>query len=92
MKRLARPWGVMLGLVLLELVLMLLHLGPATPFVALAMMGIVVMGPMELGRAPTLARIFALAGAFWVVFVLFGLGMLDPLTRHDLPTFFHSEP
>jgi len=91
-KRLAVPWGIMLGLVGVELLLMLLHLGPVAPFVALVMAGIVVMGPMELGEAPNAARIFALAGAFWLVFILFGLGMLDPLTRHDLPTHFHSEP
>lgn len=92
MKRLAVPWGIMLGLIGVELLLMLLHFGPVAPFVALVMAGIVVMGPMELGEAPNAARIFALAGAFWLVFILFGLGMLDPLTRHDLPTHFHSEP
>ena len=47
---------------------------------------------MQLGEAPNAARMFALAGAFWLVVVLFGLGTLDPLTRHHLPTLFHSEP
>ena len=92
MRRLVIPWGIMLGLVGVELLLMLFRLGPVAPFVALVMAGIVVMGPMELGGAPNAARIFALAGAFWLVFILFGLGMIDPLTRHDLPTHFHSEP
>lgn len=91
-KRFVLPWAVMLGLVALELLLMLVHLGPAAPFVALVMGGMVVIIPMELRRAPNAARIFALAGAFWLVVVLFGLGMLDPLTRHHLPTQFHSEP
>ncbi len=56
------------------------------------MAAVVVVVPMELPKAPNLARVFALAGAFWLVFILFGLGMLDPLTRHHLPTQFHSEP
>ena len=92
MRRLLLGWGSLLGLLVAELLLMLLHLGPVAPFVALAMAAIVVMGPMELGQAPAQGRVFALAGAFWVVFVLFGLGMLDPLTRHDPPSSFHSEP
>jgi hypothetical protein len=92
LKRFGRPWAILLGLVLLELLLMLVHLGPAAPLVALVMAGVIVMGPMELGRAPNIAHIFAFAGVFWLVLVLFGLGMLDPLTRHHLPTLFHSEP
>ena len=71
---------------------MLLHLGPATPFVALVMGAIVVLGPMRLGEAPEpRPSVFALAGVFWLVVVLFGLGTLDPLTRHDTPGQLHSE-
>lgn len=86
------PWAVMLGLILLQLLFMLLGAGLVAPFIGLAMMAIVVAIPMELPKAPNAGRIFALAGAFWLVFILFGLGMLDPLTRHDQPTYFHSEP
>ena len=92
MRRFLLPWGVLLALVGLEVLLMLLHLGVATPFVALVMVGIIVLGPMRLREAPNLAHIAALAGVFWLVVVLFGLGTLDPLTRHDLPTHFLSEP
>ena len=35
---------------------------------------------MDLRRAPTLARGFAIVGLFWLA-VLLGLGMVDPLTR-----------
>jgi hypothetical protein len=91
-KRFVLPLAAMLALVGLELLAMVLHLGPAAPFIALVMGAIIVMGPMQLGDAPNAARIFALVGGFWLVVVLFGLGTLDPLTRHHLPTLFHSEP
>lgn len=92
MRRFVLPWVAMLGLIAVEVVLMLLHLGPAAPFVALVIAGVIVIGPMQLRAAPTTGRIFALAGVFWLVVVLFGLGTLDPLTRHHQPTEFHSEP
>jgi hypothetical protein len=92
LKRFVLPWAALLGLIVLELLFMLSGAGIAAPFIGLMMMGIVVAIPMELPRAPNAARIFALAGVFWLVFILFGLGMLDPLTRHDQPTYFHSEP
>ena len=92
LRRYALPWAVMLGLIGLQLILMLLGAGILAPLVGLVMAGIVVAVPMELPGAPNTGRIFALAGAFWLVMVLFGLGMLDPLTRHDQPTYFHSEP
>ena len=85
LKRFLLPWAALLGLIVLELLLMLLGAGIAAPFVGLVMMGIVIAIPMQLPSAPNAARIFALAGAFWLVFMLFGLGMLDPLTRHDQP-------
>ena len=92
MKRLLLPWAAMIGLIGLELVAMLIGAGLAAPFIGLIMMGIVVSIPMELPSAPNLARIAALAGLFWLVVILFGLGTLDPLTRHHQPTEFHSEP
>ncbi len=91
-RRFLLPWGALLGLLVLELVLALLGAGVAAPFIGVAMTALVVTVPMELPEAPNAGRIFALAGAFWLVVALFGLGMLDPLTRHDAPTAFHSEP
>lgn len=92
LRRLARPWAVLLGLVVLQLLLAALGAGMAAPLVGLVMTGVVLAVPMELPSAPNAARVFALAGAFWLVFILFGLGMLDPLTRHDPPTQFQPEP
>ncbi len=80
------PWAGLLGLILVDLLLLLLGAGGAAPLIGLLMTAIVVAAPMELPTAPNAARIFALAGAFWLVFILFGLGTLDPLTRHDPPS------
>jgi hypothetical protein len=92
LRRFGLQWLALIALIGVELVLMLLRLGPVAPFVALGMAAIVILGPMRLREAPTLAHVVALAGVFWLVVVLFGLGTLDPLTRHDLPTHFRSEP
>lgn len=92
LKRYAVPWAAMLVLLGAELLTLALHLGPAAPLIGLVMAAIVVIGPMRLLEAPAQARIFALAGVFWLVVALLGLGSLDPLTRHDQPTFFRSEP
>jgi hypothetical protein len=92
LRRVLWPWGALLSLIVLDLLLLLLGAGAIAPLIGLVMSGIVVAIPMELPSAPNAARIFALAGAFWLVFMLFGLGTLDPLTRHDQPTSFHSEP
>ena len=47
---------------------------------AVAMAAIVALGFMNLGRGPATARIFAIAGIFWLI-VLLCLGSVDPLTR-----------
>ena len=78
-RRFVLPWAVLLGLILVELFFMVIGLGLVAPFIGLIMMGIIVAIPMELLSAPNAAKIFALAGAFWLVFILFGLGTLDPL-------------
>jgi cytochrome c oxidase subunit 4 len=52
---------------------------------ALMMVGIVAIGFMELGKGPSAARFFALAGVVWLA-ILLGLGVLDPLTRVLYPT------
>lgn len=90
LRRLVLVWGALLAIILVQLLLVLLRAGAAAPFIGLAMMAIVVAVPMELPGAPNAARIFALAGAFWLVFVLFGLGTLDPLTRHSQPSWFDT--
>lgn len=48
---------------------------------ALVMVGIIGFCFMGLGRMPVIARGFAAAAVFWLI-VLFGIGMMDPLTRH----------
>jgi hypothetical protein len=37
---------------------------------------------MEIGRALTIVRLFAVAGLLWLT-ILLGLGSLDPMTRTD---------
>ena len=44
---------------------------------------IVVLVFMRLGRAPVIARGFALAAMFWLILLL-GLGTMDALTRNSL--------
>jgi high-affinity Fe2+/Pb2+ permease len=56
---------------------------PIVPFTGIAMAVIVALTFMRLGASKGLIPIFALAGVFWIL-VLFGLGGLDPFTRHDL--------
>ena len=38
---------------------------------------------MEVNRGPGVIRVFAWGGVFWL-FVLFSLGLMDPLTRHTV--------
>ncbi len=38
---------------------------------------------MEVDKGPGVIRVFAWSGVFWL-FVLFGLGLMDPLTRHTV--------
>lgn len=92
LRRIVIVWVALLVGVPIELLLMVAGAGLVAPLIALIMAAIVVAVPMELPSAPNAGRIFALAGVFWLVFMLFGLGTLDPLTRHDQPTHFHSEP
>jgi len=39
---------------------------------------------MQVGKGPTVIRLFAVAGLLWLT-ILLGLGSLDPLTRTDYP-------
>ena len=45
-----------------------------------------------IARHPLAASVLALAGVIWLAIAMFSLGILDPLTRHDNPSYFHSEP
>ena len=51
--------------------------------IGLCMAGAVALFFMEAGRGPSQIRVFAVAGVFWLL-VLLGLGVMDPLTRHDV--------
>lgn len=51
---------------------------------AVLMVGAVAMLFMQIGRGPTIVRLFAVAGLLWLS-ILLGLGSLDPLTRTDYP-------
>jgi len=48
---------------------------------AVAMVAVIAFFFMHLNRMPVLAKGFAVAAIFWLI-VLFGIGMMDPLTRH----------
>ncbi len=78
-------WLLLLALLAIEFGLSRMGtVGQAVPLVGMAMAVIVAMTFMRLGNARGLPTVFALAGMFWLA-VLFGLGSLDPLTRHDVP-------
>jgi cytochrome c oxidase subunit IV len=49
---------------------------------AVLMVGTVGTWFMQIGRGPTIVRLFAVAGLLWLT-VLLGLGSLDPMTRTD---------
>lgn len=81
-------WLGLIALLAVELGVSFLPLRPALrPLIllpALPMLGIIVASFMEVGRGPVLARLFAAAGALWLV-ILLTLGSLDPLTRVSYP-------
>lgn len=55
-------------------------LRPVLMLPALAMVAVVGLVCMRANRGPSIVRVFALAGLFWLT-ILLGLGMMDPLTR-----------
>ena len=78
--------GLLLLLVLLAgevLLWKLTHLGRLLPLYGVVMAVLVAVVFMRLPRMPALAIVFAMAGVFWLC-VMLGLGMVDPLTRHDV--------
>ncbi len=54
---------------------------PVVLVLAAVMVVIVAFGFMHLGRAPVVAKGFAVAALFWLI-VLLGLGSMDALTRN----------
>ncbi len=53
------------------------------PYIGIAMALLMAFTFMELGSARGPARIFALAGFFWLL-IMMGLGSLDSATRRDI--------
>jgi caa(3)-type oxidase subunit IV len=84
MRQLVLTWLALVVLLALEIGASLLPLRPtARPLIlvpAIAMLGVILAGFMEVRRAPMLARLFLAAGLLWLV-ILLALGSLDPLTR-----------
>jgi cytochrome c oxidase subunit 4 len=88
MRKLILAWLALLVLLALEFGVSLLHFSPTLrPLLllpALAMLGIIVSSFMQIGRGPVIVRLFAAAGALWLL-ILLALGSLDPLTRMNYP-------
>jgi cytochrome c oxidase subunit 4 len=88
MRKLLLTWLGLLVLLALEVGASFLPLRasdrPLLLIPALAMVGIVAMVFMQVGRGPLIVRLFAAAGVLWLV-ILLALGSLDPLTRIDYP-------
>ena len=87
--RFRRLWltlGLLLVLLAMEFGISFLPLDrEARPLVlipAVLMVGLVGAMFMEVGRGPTIVRLFAVAGVLWLT-ILLGLGSLDPMTRTD---------
>lgn len=84
MTRLALPWAVLLGLLLVEVAGTLLGMGWVAWAIAPMMILVALTSFMQIGQASSLSRIFVMAGLFWLT-VLIGLGSLDFLVRRDVP-------
>jgi cytochrome c oxidase subunit IV len=84
--RLLLAWVLLMILLAVEFGASFLPLGrSARPLVlvpAVLMVGTVGTLFMQIGRGPTIVRLFAVAALLWLT-VLLGLGSLDPLTRTD---------
>jgi len=84
--RLALLWLVLLLLGGIELGLSFLPLSrlarPIVMLPAMAMIGVVAAGFMNVTKGPAIVRAFAIAALFWLL-VLLALGSVDALTRID---------
>lgn len=84
MRQLLFAWLGLLVLGAIEFACTFLPFGrslrPLLMLPALCMVGIVALVFMNIRAGPPVARVFAIAGLFWLT-ILLGLGMVDPLTR-----------
>jgi cytochrome c oxidase subunit 4 len=87
-RRLLLTWALLLAMLAIEVGASFVPIGrPARPLLlipALLMVGIVAVIFMQIGRGPTVVRLFAAAGLLWLL-ILLALGSLDPLTRSVYP-------
>jgi cytochrome c oxidase subunit 4 len=84
--RLLLSWVLLLVLVAVEFGASFLPMNrevrPLILIPAVLMVAAVGIVFMQVGRGPTIVRLFATAGLLWLT-ILLGLGSLDPLTRTD---------
>lgn len=87
-RHLLMAWGLLIGLLAIEFGASFLPLGrsfrPLLLLPAVLMVAAVGTLFMQVGKGPTVIRLFAVAGLLWLT-ILLGLGSLDPLTRTDYP-------
>ncbi|MBB2200870.1 hypothetical protein [Gluconacetobacter tumulisoli] len=84
MARIATCWTMLVLLLAAELVAARAGLGAVVCVLAVLMVLVIVLGFMQILRAPPLAIIFALGGLFWLA-ILLALGSLDSFTRTTVP-------
>lgn len=79
-------WMLLLALLAVEIYVSFLPLDrgvrPLILVPTVLMVATVGIAFMQIGRGPTIVRLFAAAGLLWLT-ILLGLGSLDPLTRTD---------
>ncbi len=84
MRRLLLAWFWLMLLLAVEVGASFLPLGrsarPLLLIPAVLMVGVAGTAFMEVGRGPEIIRLFAVAALLWL-FILLGLGSLDPMTR-----------
>ncbi len=87
-RRLLLSWTLLMILAALEFGASFLPLGrserPLVLVPAVLMVAGVAILFMQVGRGPTIVRLFAVAALLWLT-ILLGLGSLDPMTRTDFP-------
>jgi cytochrome c oxidase subunit 4 len=77
-------WLLLLALLAIEFLLSAIPGAQfAPPIVGVAMAVLVSVTFMRLASTRGVATIAAMAGVFWIG-ILLGMGLLDPLTRHDI--------
>jgi len=88
MTKVLLTWLVLIALLALEVGISFLPLSPRLrPLIlvpAVAMLAVILLSFMQVGRGPGIVRLFAVAGFLWLL-ILLALGSLDPLTRVVYP-------